>query len=147
MISRQSPMLQAQRALPRLRLAPVHHRILGEMQGRAESDFALRHWDASGPRWSGSARRSDSFFGFARCITRSPEPLSQQPSEASLMARCQSFAHFLRIQSGPTLVAVRERANSLIADKPCYLRDREVGITQIMRGEIRAELIENLAEA
>ena len=33
-------MLQAQRALPRLRLAPVHHRILGEMQGSAESDFA-----------------------------------------------------------------------------------------------------------
>jgi len=45
------------------------------------------------------------------------------------MARCQSFAHFLRIQSGPTLVAVRERANSLIADEPCYLQDREVGIT------------------
>jgi hypothetical protein len=58
-------MLQAQRALPRLQLAPVHHRILGEMHKE---------------------------------------------------------------------VAVRERANSLIADEPYYLQDREVGITQIMRG-------------
>ena len=40
-----------------------------------------------------------------------------------------------------------ECANSLITNEPCYLRDRKVGVTQIMRGEIGAELTENFTEA
>ncbi len=63
------------------------------------------------------------------------------------MARQQFVAHALRIHSGPPPVAVRECANSLIADEPCYLRDRKVGLTEIVRGEIGAELIENFTKA
>jgi len=40
-------MLQAQRALPRLRLAPVHHRILGEMH--KEERRAISRY-GTGPR-------------------------------------------------------------------------------------------------
>src|SRR5262249_23311172 len=49
--------------------------------------------------------------------------------------------------SGPPLVAMGECANSLITNEPCYLRDRKVGVTQVMRGEIGAELTENFTEA
>ena len=69
------------------------------------------------------------------------------PAEAPLMARQQFVAHPLRIHSGPPFAAVRECANSLIADEPCYLRDRKVGLTEIVRGEIGAELIENFTKA
>ena len=67
--------------------------------------------------------------------------------EAPLVARQQFGAHILRAHPGPPLVAVRECANSLIADKPGYLRDRKVGITEIVRGEIGAELLENFTKA
>src|SRR5215831_3795741 len=40
-----------------------------------------------------------------------------------------------------------ECANSLITNEPCYLRDRKVGIIQVMRGEIGTELTENFTEA
>ncbi len=32
----------------------------------------------------------------------------------------------------------------MITDEPRYLRDRKVGLTEIVRGEIGAQLIENL---
>jgi len=63
------------------------------------------------------------------------------------MARQQFAAHLLRVHSGPPLVAVGECANSLITNEPCYLRDRKVRITQIMRGEIEAEPTDNFTEA
>ena len=63
------------------------------------------------------------------------------------MARQQFVAHPLRIHSSPPLVAVGECANSLITDKPRYLGDRKVGLTEIVRGEIGAELIENFTKA
>ena len=63
------------------------------------------------------------------------------------MARQQFAAHLLRVHSGPPLVAMGECANSLITNEPCYLRDRKVGVTQVMRGEIGAELTENFTEA
>src|SRR5262249_56577210 len=59
------------------------------------------------------------------------------------MARQQFAAHLLRVHSGPPLVAMGESANSLITNEPCYLGDRKVGVTQVMRGEIGAELTEN----
>src|SRR5262249_749253 len=58
------------------------------------------------------------------------------------MARQQFAAHLLRVHSGPPLVAMGECANSLITNEPCYLRDRKVGVTQVMRGES-----ENFTEA
>src|SRR5262245_53188103 len=66
---------------------------------------------------------------------------------SSANARQQFAAHLLRAHSGPPLVAMGECANSLITNEPCYLRDRKVGVTQIMRGEIGAELTENFTEA
>jgi len=66
--------------------------------------------------------------------------------EAPLIAR-QQFAHIRRIHSGPPLVAVRECANSLKTDEPGYLRDREVGVTEIVCGEIGTETAENFAKA
>src|SRR5215813_7062778 len=63
------------------------------------------------------------------------------------MARQQFAAHLLRVHSGPPLVAMGECANSLIANEPCYLRDRKVGVTQVMRGEVGAELTKNFTEA
>ena len=39
-----------------------------------------------------------------------------------------------------------ECANSLITNEPCYLGDRKVGLTEIVRGEIGAELIENFTK-
>src|SRR5262245_36259077 len=64
-----------------------------------------------------------------------------------LMARQQFVAHSFRIYSACPLVAVRECANSLIAEEPGYLRDRQVDVTQILRGEVRTELSQNFAEA
>src|SRR5215831_20002641 len=57
-------------------------------------------------------------------------------SEAPLMARQQFVTHLPRIHLSRSLVSVRECANSLITNEPCYLRDRKVGVTQVMRGEI-----------
>jgi hypothetical protein len=65
---------------------------------------------------------------------------------SALMARQQFVAHPFRIHSGPSLAALRECANSLIADEPCYLRDRKVALTEIVHGEIGAELLENFTE-
>src|SRR5262249_19310043 len=66
--------------------------------------------------------------------------------EAPLAARQQFFAPILRTHSGPPLIARGECANSLIADEPGYLRDRKVGVTEIVRGEIGAELLENFTK-
>ena len=74
------------------------------------------------------------------------KPCCHEP-EAPLMARQQFVAHPFRVHSGPSLAAVRECANSLIADEPCDLRDRKVALTEIEHGEIGAELIENFTEA
>ena len=62
------------------------------------------------------------------------------------MARQQFVAHPLRIDSGPLLVTVRECANPLITEEPCYLRDRKVGLTEIVRGGIEAKSIENFTK-
>src|SRR6266478_7687013 len=68
------------------------------------------------------------------------------PCEAQLTARQQFVAHPLRIHSRPPLAAVRECAHSLITHEPCYLRDRKAGVTEIVRGEVGAELIENFTK-
>src|SRR6266446_1004948 len=58
---------------------------------------------------------------------------------------CQQFlAPLFRSHPGPPFAAVRECADALITDEPRYLRDRKVGLTEIVRGEIGAQLIENL---
>ena len=69
------------------------------------------------------------------------------PVGTPLMACQQLVAHLTRIHLSRPLVSVRECANRFIAEEPCYLRDRKVGVTQIMRGEIGAELTENFTEA
>ena len=66
--------------------------------------------------------------------------------EAPLTARQQFVAHPLRIHSRPPLAAVRECAHSLITHEPCYLRDRKAGVTEIVRREIGAKLIENFTK-
>jgi hypothetical protein len=63
-----------------------------------------------------------------------------------LMARQQFVAHPFRIHSSPSLAAVRKCGNSLIAEEPCYLRDRKIAITEIERDEIGPELIENFTK-
>src|SRR5215467_6694585 len=66
---------------------------------------------------------------------------------SDLPTRQQFVAHLFRCHSGPPLVAVRERADTLITDEPGYLRDRKAGLSEIVRGEIGAELIENFTKA
>src|SRR5262245_24467610 len=63
------------------------------------------------------------------------------------MARQQLDLHILRASSGPPLVAVRECADALIPDEPRYLRDRKVGVTEIMPSQIGAQLLENFTKA
>ena len=63
------------------------------------------------------------------------------------MACQQLVTPLTRIHPSRSLVSVRECANSFITEEPCYLRDRKVGVAQIMRGEIGAELTDNFTEA
>ena len=63
------------------------------------------------------------------------------------MACQQFFTHLARIHPSRLLVSVRECANSFITEEPCDLRDRKVGIAQVVRGEIGAEFTENFTEA
>src|SRR6266446_6751308 len=87
-----------------------------------------------------AGRSKPSAFAVLRLIT------SFVLCEASLTARQQFVAHPLRIHSRPPLAAVRECAHSLITYEPCYLRNRKAGVTEIVRGEIGAELIEDFTK-
>jgi hypothetical protein len=87
----------------------------------------------------GDGRMRGVALGTARAtISRTPSGLIAKHdfgnSEARLMS-CQQFAaHLLPVHSSPLLVAMGECANSQITKEPCYLRDRKVGVTQVMPG-------------
>jgi len=61
------------------------------------------------------------------------------------MAGQQFVAKFSSDSFRSIAVAVRECANSLITKEP--LGDRKVAVTKILRGEIGAELIEDVTKA
>src|ERR1700738_2353442 len=67
------------------------------------------------------------------------------PGGEAPMAGQQFVAKFSSDSFRSIAVAVRECANSLITKEP--LGDRKVAVTKILRGEIGAELIEDVTKA
>ena len=136
--------------------ALCHPPAIAMVTGPSQCSALLPHCDVSEAlppvRVLGDGRMRGVALGTARTtISRTPSgPIAKHDfgnSEAPLMS-CQQFVtHLPRIHLSRSLVSVRECANSFITEEPCDLRDRKVGVAQIMRGEIGAELTENFTEA
>ena len=136
--------------------ALCHPPAIAMVTGPSQCSALLPHCDVSEAlppvRVLGDGRMRGVALGTARTtISRTPSgPIAKHDfgnSEAPLMS-CQQFVtHLPRIHLSRSLVSVRECANSFITEEPCYLRDRKVGVTQVMRGEIGAQLTENFTEA
>jgi hypothetical protein len=80
---------------------------------------------------------------FTPLVTRHTALLAERPAVVR-SSRCK--ASFPRGSACPTLKCIRERADFLITEQPSNLRYRQAVVSQILRGQVASQVVQDFRE-